>query len=323
MREFELINTYFASLTPPPPQLILGIGDDAAVWRPSPNKDLLLTVDTLHVGRHFLPDCPPSSVAHKAVAVNLSDIAAMGGKPRGYLLSLSMPKADERWLADFSQGLEAISKTYDVVLMGGDTTQGPLSVSITMMGEIEEGKALRRRGASVGEDIYVSGTLGLASFGLMVLREHRYFPEAIYDEIAKAYREPTPQVALGQALVGLATSCIDISDGLAADLKHILTESQVGGSLMVDDLPTSKIVQEYADPEPALFCTTSGGDDYQLIFTAAPDDRQKIAALSEQLQVPLTRVGQITPGRELICRNKQGETVDLGRFGWEHFADDR
>jgi thiamine-monophosphate kinase len=162
MREFDLITTFFASLTPPNPQLILGIGDDAAIWRPSPNKDIIMTVDTLHVGRHFLPECPPSSIAHKSLAVNLSDCAAMGAKPLGYLLSLSMPQADERWLDDFSRGLQAISHTYDVVLMGGDTTQGPLSVSITLMGEIEPGTAIRRRGAKVGEDTPVSRHLGLA-----------------------------------------------------------------------------------------------------------------------------------------------------------------
>jgi thiamine-monophosphate kinase len=155
-----------------------------------------------------------------------------------------------------------------------------------------------------------------------VRREHRYFPETIYDEIVQAYREPTPQVALGQALVGIATSCIDVSDGLAADLKHILTESQVGGSLMLDALPLSKILEEYADPETALFCCTAGGDDYQLIFTAPVEKRDTLQALSEQLHIPLTRIGQITPGHELICRKTNGESVDLGRFGWEHFANE-
>jgi thiamine-monophosphate kinase len=322
MKEFDLIQTYFASLTPPNPQLILGIGDDAAIWRPSPNKDLIMTVDTLHVNRHFLPECPPSSIAHKALAVNLSDCAAMGAKPLGYLLSLSMPNSDERWLDDFSRGLQAISNTYGVVLMGGDTTQGPLSVSITLIGEVDPGTAIRRRGATVGEDIYVSGSVGLASFGLMMLREHRHFPETIYDEIVQAYREPTPQVALGQALKGIASSCIDISDGLAADLKHILTESQVGASLVLEAIPMSKIVEEYADPEPALFCATAGGDDYQLIFTAPAEKRDVVLALSQQINIPLTRIGQITPGQELICRRSNGESVDLGRFGWEHFSNE-
>lgn len=322
MNEFDIIATYFAPLTPPKDQLILGIGDDAAIWQPAPGKQMILTVDTLHVGRHFLPDCPPSSVAHKALAVNLSDCAAMGAKPVGFLLSLSMPKADESWLADFCRGLQQLSNAHDIVLMGGDTTQGPLSVSITLIGEIEPGKALLRSGAKPGDDIYVSGTLGLPSLGLQVLRNHQYLPEAVYDACAQAYREPQPQLALGQALVGIAQSCIDISDGLAADLAHILTESQCGARITVDLLPMATLLQEYAEPEQALDWCLSGGDDYQLIFTAHPDQRDTVKALSQKLDIPLTRVGQMTPGHELICQTAKGETVDLARKGWEHFADE-
>lgn len=322
MREFEIITEFFLTLTAPSDQLILGIGDDAAVWEPTPGKQQILTVDTLHVGRHFLADCPPSTIAHKALAVNLSDCAAMGAKPVGFLLSLSMPTADHRWIADFCLGLKNLSKTHQVTLMGGDTTQGPLSVSITLMGEVDPGRALRRSGAKTADDIYVSGDLGLPSLGLEVLKTHRYLPEAVYDQIVRAYREPTPQVALGQALVGIANSCIDISDGFAADLRHILTESHCGARIWVDHLPISHLLKEYGEPEHVLTWALSGGDDYQLIFTAPADQRDTISALGESMHVPLTRVGQITPGQELICQSASGETVDLISAGWEHFAND-
>lgn len=323
MNEFQIISDYFLNLTPAHDQLILGIGDDAAIWKSGRGKQTVLTVDTLHVNRHFLPDCPPSSVAHKALAVNLSDCAAMGAKPVGFLLSLSMPKADERWLVDFCKGLQALANQYEVVLMGGDTTQGPLSVSITLMGEIKPNHELRRSGAKVGDDIYVSGTLGLPSLGLAILRDHRYCPEAAHDEAVQAYREPQPQIILGQSLLKLANACIDISDGFASDLTHILTASQCGARVMVDQLPISPLVKEYAaDAQQALDWCLSGGDDYQLIFTVAPGQRKLVAELAEKLNIPLTRVGQITPGCELICQDAAGETVDLARKGWEHFADE-
>lgn len=323
MNEFEIINEYFLTLTVPNDRLILGIGDDAAIWQPTPGKQSIFTVDTLHVGRHFLPDCPPSSIAHKALAVNLSDCAAMGAKPLGFLLSLSMPQADERWISDFCLGLEGLSAEQGVSLIGGDTTQGPLSVSITLIGEVEPGQALRRSGAKQGDDIYVSGTLGLPSLGLDVLKHHRYLPEVPYDLIVKAYREPTPQVALGQALVGMASSCIDVSDGFAADLGHILTQSHCGARVWVDKLPVALLLKEYAEPEQILPWALSGGDDYQLIFTAPADLRESLQQLSDTLKIPLTRVGQITPGQELICQSANGETMDLEILGWEHFSNEQ
>jgi thiamine-monophosphate kinase len=322
VNEFDLIKTYFQPLTPPQAQLVLGIGDDAALWQPTSGKQIVLTVDTLHLGRHFLPECPPDTVAHKALAVNLSDCAAMGAKPRGFLLSLSLPEVDPRWVANFCEGLSRLANQYDLALMGGDTTQGPLSVSITLIGEVAPGQALLRSGAQVGDDIYVSGTLGLPSLGLEILRNHRYLPEATYEAIVGAYREPFPQVALGQALVGLASSCIDISDGFAADLGHILSQSGCGARVQVDALPKDPLLQEHAEPTQALTWCLTGGDDYQLIFTAPVKLRQTLEALSERLDLPLTRVGQITPGEMLICESASGETVDTGRGGWEHFADE-
>jgi thiamine-monophosphate kinase len=322
MNEFDIITHYFAQLTAPQEQLILGIGDDAAIWRPSPGKDLILTVDTLHVGRHFLANCPPSSIAHKALAVNLSDCAAMGAKPRGFLLSLSLPEPDEAWLADFCLGLAHLAKEHSLVLMGGDTTKGPLSISITLMGEVAPGQALCRSGARVGDDIYVSGSLGLPRLGLEVLTKHPYLPEVVYDEIVSAYREPTPQTALGQALIGLASSCIDISDGLIADLGHLITQSHCGARIKMEALPIAILLKEYAEPEQVLDWALSGGDDYQLAFTAHPDQRAAIEALSETLHLPLTRIGQITPGSEVICQSADGETVDIARGGWDHFSHD-
>jgi thiamine-monophosphate kinase len=320
MHEFDIIKNYFAKLTPPQDQLILGIGDDAAIWRPSPGKDLILTVDTLHVGRHFLSNCPPSTIAHKALAVNLSDCAAMGAKPCGFLLSLSMPEADELWIADFCLGLQALANQHQLALMGGDTTQGPLSISITLIGEVTPGQALCRSGAKVGDDIYVSGSLGLPRLGLEVLRKHRYLPEVAYDEIVKAYREPTAQLALGLALVGIASSCIDISDGLIADLEHIVNESHCGARIIVETLPIAVLLKEYGESEHVMNWALTGGDDYQLIFTAHAEKRAAIQKLSEDLNLPLSRIGQITPGSEVICQTAEGETVDIARGGWEHFS---
>lgn len=322
MHEFDIIHEYFAKLTPPQEQLILGVGDDAALWRPSPGHDLVLTVDTLHVNRHFLPDCPPSSIAHKALAVNLSDCAAMGAKPRGFLLSLSLPEAEAGWLADFSLGLQSLASQHQLALMGGDTTQGPLSVSITLIGEILQGQALSRSGAKIGEDIYVSGHLGLPSLGLEILRNHRYLPEAVYNDIVQAYRKPVPQLKLGQALIGLASSCIDISDGLIADLGHVARQSHCGARLNLESIPVALLLKEYGEPEQVLNWPLSGGDDYQLIFTADPSQREQIQNLSASLNLPLTRIGQITPGNQVICQNQEGETVDIARGGFEHFNHD-
>jgi thiamine-monophosphate kinase len=233
-----------------------------------------------------------------------------------------MPKSDERWIADFCLGLQTLAHQHQVALIGGDTTQGPLSVSITLIGEVKPDQALRRGGAKIGDDIYVSGTLGLPSLGLDILRNHRYLPETIYDEIVRAYREPMPQLALGQALVGIASSCIDISDGFTADLGHILKESQCGARILVQELPLANLLKEYAESEQALNWALSGGDDYQLIFTAHPDHRTKIQKLSEALGLSLSQVGQITPGNSLICQGNDGETIDIASAGWEHFRDE-
>lgn len=322
MKEFTLIDTYFANLLPSVPSLILGVGDDAAVWEPTPNKQQIFTVDTLHAGCHFLPEDPPDTVGHKALAVSLSDCAAMGARPVGFLLSLSLPRIDETWVKNFSLGLKALASQYDLALLGGDTTQGPLSISLTLMGEVEPGNFLTRAGAQVQDDIYVSGTLGLPRLGLELLQGNQYIPEADYDLIVKAYRQPQPQLSLGQALIGLATSCIDISDGFAADLGHILEKSHCGAQVQVETLPLHHLLKEYVEADRALDWALTAGDDYQLIFTVPPSRRDEVKAISERLNLPLTRVGIITPGTELIAHRANGQRFDLGSKGWEHFSNE-
>lgn len=322
MREFEIIAQYFSELTPIHEQAVLGVGDDAAIWQPSPDKQLVLAVDTLLADRHFFGDDPPDSVAYKALAVNLSDMAAMGADPKAFLLSLSLPKADEAWLASFAKGLATLSHEHNVMLIGGDTTQGPLSVSITILGEVSPNQALTRGGAQKGDDIYVSGELGLAAMGLHALRHRGELYGTNFDECVQAYRRPTPHIQLGKALVGVANSCIDISDGFMADLGHILEQSDCGARIDLKTLPISKLAHEYETAEQALAWALSGGDDYQLVFTANADKRDAIASLSNQLSLPLTRVGQITPGHDLIVLDEHGDTVDIATTGWEHFSDD-
>ena len=225
MGEFDLIDRYFKR---PAVQAVLGVGDDCALWAPRAGMQLALSTDMLVEGRHFLSTVSPEALGHKALAVNLSDLAACGAKPCAFLLSLALPRVDEYWLAGFSKGLWALAEQFDCDLIGGDTTQGPLNINITVMGEVPAGQALLRSGAQVGDDIYVSGHLGDARVALEVFRGNLSAPAPVFESARLRMEQPTPRVALGQALRGLATSAADISDGLLGDLSHIVKASQVG-----------------------------------------------------------------------------------------------
>lgn len=314
MSEFDLIQKYF---TRPTPSAELGVGDDAALVRISEGKELAISTDMLVSGTHFFADADPFKLGHKTLAVNLSDLAAMGAVPRWATLSLSLPGIDEQWLRRFSEGFFALADDNGVELIGGDTTRGPLNLCLTIMGEVPRGKALRRDGAQVGDDIWVSGKLGQAALGLAFLQGKFKFYGEVRDACLQALHQPQPRVALGLALRGIANSAIDISDGLLADLGHILERSHVGAEVDVESLP---IVDDGVEKDVALQCALAGGDDYELCFTAPESQRDVLNALAEQLKFPLTRIGCIRAEAGCVVRDAFGEKMKIEKGGYDHFA---
>lgn len=319
--EFGLIEKYFAR---PTPSAILGPGDDCALVEPSPGMQLAVTTDMLVAGVHFLPDTDPSRLGWKALAVNLSDLAAMGAKPRWVTLAGALPTVDEAWIAKFADGFFACAETYGVDVIGGDTTRGPLNLSITAMGEIAPGQALRRDGARVGDMIWVSGRPGLASLGLASLQGKISLP-APWDRLCiGALEKPRPRIALGQALIGLASACIDVSDGLLADLGHIGERSGCAAALRLVQLPHLPKGETYdADLRRiALECQLAGGDDYELCFTAPGINSTAIAAIAARLELPLWCIGEMVPGTagEVTVYDPDLKPVEFSRKGYDHFG---
>jgi thiamine-monophosphate kinase len=315
--EFDLIARYFAR---PTPQAILGPGDDCALLAPSPGMELAITTDMLVAGVHFLPDTDPQQLGWKTLAVNLSDLAAMGARPRWALLAGSLPEADEQWIAAFAAGLFACAKRYGVDLVGGDTTRGPLNLCITALGEVPAGKALRRDGAREGDDLWVSGQPGLAALGLAQLQGQTQLPAALASRCISALQRPLPRIELGLALQGegLANAAIDVSDGLLADLGHILERSGVAAEVFGTQLP---YLPPGADPVLARQCQLAGGDDYELVFTAAPAKRLELAELAARLDLPLWRFGRIIAGTagELSLLDENDQPLPIDRKGFDHF----
>ena len=324
MTEFDLIARYF---TRPPKRAVLGVGDDCALLEPTPGMQLAISSDMLVEGRHFFTDVNPAALGHKALAVNLSDLAACGATPVAFTLALALPRIDDAWLQGFSRGLLALADLHGCELIGGDTTQGPLNICITVFGEVPRGQALLRSGAQVGDDIYVSGTLGDARLALEALQGHIELPPDVLAQTRWRLELPTPRVALGTALRGIATSAIDISDGLAGDLGHILKASGVGAR--VDTKVTMNLIAACArihwdkgifDSQKRLKIVLSGGDDYELAFTAPPSARQAVVAASQRSQTPVTRIGQIerAPGLRLV--DGHGQPVNGPFTSFDHFA---
>ena len=297
----------------------LDLTDDAALLEPTEGMQLVLAKDALVEGVHFFSHDPAELIAKKLLRVNLSDMAAMGATPRGYLMALmrSDGLADE-WLARFSTGLGEDQAAFGLVLMGGDTvvTPGPLSFSVTMLGEVPRGQALRRDGARPGDDIYVSGMLGDAALGLAVLQGRLSPPMNASNFLIERYRLPRPRVGLGEALRGVAHAAIDISDGLIADLGHILAASQVGARIGTHCLPLS---QAGAGQRGALEAALAGGDDYELLFTADPEQRPAIQAIGQQLALPLTCIGTVNETGPLKVVDEDGHPVTIESGGWQHF----
>jgi len=302
--EFDLIERYFRR---PPGQgarhTLVGNGDDCAILSPTPGCHLAISTDTLVEGRHFLSTVNPVRLGHKALAVNLSDLAACGARPRAFTLALTLPRVDEAWLAGFSKGLFALADAHDCELIGGDTTSGPLSIGITVMGEVEAGTALLRSGAQVGDDIWVSGFPGLARLGLEAFRDTLEPSLSALDfKLARAALEqPEPRVSLGRALRTCAHAAIDVSDGLLGDLGHVLQRSRVGAEMALDALPVHPVLAP-RQLEQQLDCILAGGDDYELLFTAAVAQRAEVARRAQELGVLVSRIGRVCaePGLRLF-----------------------
>jgi thiamine-monophosphate kinase len=319
--EFALIDKYFAR---PTPSAVLGPGDDCALLQPSPGKQLAVTTDMLVAGTHFLPDTDPKNLGWKALAVNLSDLAAMGATPRWVTLAGSLPTVDEAWIAKFAEGFFACAAEYGVDVVGGDTTKGPLNVCITAMGEVEPGQALRRDGAKVGDQIWVSGRPGLASLGLAHLQGRITLPEPWPRLCIGALEKPRPRVALGLALNGIASAAIDVSDGLLADLGHIAERSGCAAAVKLVQLPHLPKGENYdADlRRMALECQLSGGDDYELCFTAPGTQSLAIAQIAARLELPLWNIGEMAAGQagEVTVFDPDGKPVQFEHKGYDHFG---
>ncbi len=315
--EFELIRRFFTRSSP---GAVLGVGDDAALLRLAPGMELAVSTDMLVAGRHFLPDADAYLLGHKALAVNLSDLAAMGATPRWATLALALPEADETWLSSFSQGFLDLADRFAVDLVGGDTTRGPLNLCVTILGEVAAGRALRRDGARPGDDIWVSGYLGGAALGLGHVLGGTRLPEDEASACLLRLQAPEPRVALGRGLLGVASAAIDISDGFLADLGHILERAVVGAEVMFEQLPAHPAVSARLNEALALQCLLAGGDDYELCFTAPAERSRDVLAAGEAAGVRVTWVGRISQAPGLRVMGPDGQAMSFEAGGYDHFA---
>jgi thiamine-monophosphate kinase len=332
MGEFDLIERFFKR---PPRQATVGIGDDCAILQPRPGTQLAISSDMLVEGRHFLSTVNPRHLGHKALAVNLSDLAACGAKPLAFTLALALPRADEAWLGPFSEGLLALADEHGCELIGGDTTQGPLNICITVFGEVPvvngRSQALLRSGAQAGDDLYVSGTLGDARLALEVFRGTVSVPAPVFEAARLRLEAPTPRVALGQALRGVATSAIDVSDGMLGDLGHVLKQSGVGATVDIDvamELIAARAHYTGSNGLKDFEIDTSqwrrwaltGGDDYELLFTAPPSARDAVASAARDSQTLITRIGLIDAAPGLTLVDGRGQPLPNVYTSFDHFA---
>ena len=328
MGEFDLIERFFKR---PARRAALGIGDDCALLQTPAGSHMAISTDMLVQGRHFFTDVDPRTLGHKALAVNLSDLAACGAVPMGFTLALALPQIDERWLAAFAQGLFTLADSHDCELIGGDTTRGPLNICITVFGSVPapggQSQALLRSGAQPGDDLYVSGHLGDARLALQALQGQLSLPPALLQATRQRLEEPSPRIALGMALRGLASAAMDLSDGLVGDLGHLLQASQVGATLNTEAVLDRLAARTHDDwaiarvsHKQALQCVLSGGDDYELLFTAPPTARKALLAAAQTCATPVSCIGRIDaqPGLRLI--DAAGAPVPNHFASFDHFA---
>jgi thiamine-monophosphate kinase len=322
MGEFELIERYFLR---PARRAALGVGDDCALLAVAPGMQLAISCDMLVEGRHFLSTVDPQWLGHKALAVNLSDLAACGARPLAFSLALAMPRAEAAWLEPFARGLLALADAHECELIGGDTTQGPLNICITVYGEVPAGGALLRSGARAGDDLYVSGTVGDARLALEVFRGGLSVPQAVFARARARMEQPTPRVALGLALRGLASAAIDVSDGLLGDLRHILKQSGVGACLHTEVaatlMATPMLVAGLELPAAQrLDFVLAGGDDYELLFTAPVAQRAAVQAAAAQSATSVTRIGSIEARSGVRLLDAHGQALPNHYASFDHFA---
>lgn len=315
--EFDLIARHF---TRPAANAVLGVGDDCALLNVTNGMDLAVSTDTMVSGTHFFPDVDAEHLGHKALAVNLSDMAAMGAMPYWATLALTLPSVDHAWLGAFAKGFFDLAEEFNVSLVGGDTTRGPLSLTVTIMGEVPAGAALRRSGAKVGNDIWVSGHIGDAALGVAYRKGLLKLDDADVEEALMHLYEPIPRVKLGQALRGLATAAIDISDGLLADLGHICRLSGVGATVEIEKVPLSDIAAKHVKSDVGRTAIVAGGDDYELCFTAHPNSRESIDDLQNLLGIPLKKIGQVKRGKGVSLLGPDGKAVKVDGRGYDHFS---
>lgn len=322
MNEFDLIRRYF---TRPAPHAVLGVGDDCALLAPRAGYELAIATDMLVAGRHFLQGTDPEALGHKTLAVNLSDCAAVGAAPRYALLAGALPEADAEWLEGFSRGLFALADRFAVELIGGDTTRGPLTLCVTIIGEVPAGQALLRSGAGLGDTIWVSGQLGTAAAGLAILRGEFDLPQPPRRQATDALQRPTPRVELGIALRCIASAALDVSDGLIGDLGHILERSALGAEIDLSRLPCAEWLRMRLNRaetrRQALGWLLAGGDDYELCFTAPAGRAMQVVEAGRKADVAVTPVGRIIAGTALTVRDEQGQALDLSALqAFDHFA---
>jgi len=318
LNEFDLIRRFFCDQPVRRPDVSLGIGDDAAIVIVPPDRELVVASDMLVAGIHFPELTDAYSIGHKALAVNLSDMAAMGADPTWFTLSISLPSADTDWLSNFTAGLLRLGSQYNVELIGGDTTRGPLTVSIQILGTVPHGQALRRSGAQPGDRVYVTGCLGDAALGLSQVQGKVQLPEEYRETVVSRLNRPSPRIAAGIELRGIASACIDISDGLVADLGHVLAASSVAARIEVNRVPLSPAYQ-CAFPQFGWTPALSGGDDFELCFTVPPVHQAELRNRSSRLGVPVHEIGVVESGSGLRLLNEHGAEIKVDKAGFDHF----
>ena len=320
MKEFELIKHFFTKQTVKRKDVELGIGDDCAVLAPIANQNIVVTTDTLVAGVHFPFETSPRAIGHKAVAVNLSDIAAMGAKPSWLSLALTLPNVDEAWLHEFCEGVFELCEFYNVELIGGDTTEGPLSITITAQGLTPQGSYLLRSGAKAGDWLYVTGELGDAALALQQITGKVDIESQFVDAIKKKLDYPKPRVLAGQMLREYASAAIDLSDGLIADLGHICRASNVGANVVLDALPLSTIMRDSLLADDAIALALSGGDDYELLFTVSEDNKVGMETAMSHAGTPVTCIGQLNASH-IISTTLNNKPIPINTAGFEHFSE--
>jgi len=323
LTEFDIISRYFASINHLPDDysqfVDVGIGDDCAIINSVADKQLAISVDTVVEGVHFPEGAEPSLIAQRALSVAVSDLAAMGAKPLVFTLSITLPHSNSAWLEHFSLGLDEAAKTYRMRLIGGDTTQGPLSICVQVYGLLPKYRRLKRSGAQAGDLVFVSGALGDSALALDVFKGDYKVAPPEHEYLMSCFYQPIARVMLGESLLDVASSAIDVSDGLLADLTHVITASGVGAELYLSQLPLSDVMKSIAEPSRATNYAATGGDDYELCFTVAPDQREQIMEFADLFELPLTEVGRIIQGDQLLCLDAQGDVVELTALGYQHF----